>query len=201
MECKSGRRCGKFRTCERCAAIRSARIANMAEKMQKNHGSLAYAVLTGERQQDILREMKRVTEAGIWTIEVGEIYGGLHTNLIVPFDGELNDRGGVFIERIRGSVRSVAAYMSKQGAMPSKQAYSGRILGAWGSAIGHVLSSDAAGHEVARAAAANMFLINAGGGGRLPERKSDEQKKAESREQYREIAYRHLADLRAAVRR
>jgi len=167
--------------------------------MQANHGSLAYAVLTGEHQKDTLRSIKRVTKSGIWSIEKGEKYESLHTNLIVPFFDDEIAKCDVFIERIKGSPRSVAAYISKKEGMPEKSVYSGRLLGAWGNCIDHVLKSESIGHEVARAAAASMFLVNQIDG-KLPQKKTENKKRAESREEYREIAYRHLEELRAAVR-
>lgn len=173
-------------------------IADTAEcRLARNH-YVSYVVVKTNNPKTLeadkarlMRSVRDISSGGVWTIEKGEEFGGLHINMIIASErplrikriektwghlgevyaepvydwmaywrevsGQLDDRGKPVYkqqlddfytywsnnrsgkkpafesyERASTSVRSVAAYSSKQEGYPSKEEYSGRIYGAWG---------------------------------------------------------------------
>lgn len=197
IDCEGNRRCGIIRRCERCARIRAAKVADRAERLETDHGRLAFMVLKPEQNtgQSIRQLRDRIVRAkiattGIWTVETGGIFAGLHLNIIAP--EQARDRVGVsYSELIKTSTRAAASYICKREGMPDTGQYSGHLLGGWGSPVAHLMK---AGHgvEIVQAAAVQMAL----GDGRQVEQVQQAQGEAID---YKAIAMRHLKDLYRAI--
>jgi hypothetical protein len=85
---------------------------------------------------------KKLAPAGLWTIETGELFAGLHLNLIVP-KSALQGKTEQFSyqEEIRSSVRAVASYIMKRTGIPAPEQYGGRLMGEWGTIAQMVMAS------------------------------------------------------------
>jgi len=139
-DCTGKHFCKKWRICERCARIRAAQFADRAKDLEARHGRLILARAKPDTnsesamrrlRDDIMR--KKLAPAGLWTIEAGELFAGLHLNLIVP--EAVYKTGSKYIEYaevVRTSARAVAAYIAKRTGMPAPEQYSGRLMGEWG---------------------------------------------------------------------
>ena len=148
-DCTGQHLCGHWRTCERCARYRAAKIADRAQFLEARFGKLALARITPEINSE--HEMKKLRDrlvrqklapAGIWTIETGEQFLKLHLNLLLPHEAAAANKGVFdYTEPVRSSARSVAAYIAKRKGMPLPHQYSGRLQGEWGSIAQHVMKS------------------------------------------------------------
>lgn len=132
--------CRQWRTCARCAAIRQAKAADYAEALEKTHGHLWLSVLKpDENTEHAIRALRAhmlrntVAPAGLWSIETGSKYAGLHLNLLTP--------GRPFTDRlmkttwsaaINTTSRAAAAYITKQSGAPAETQYNGRLYGTFG---------------------------------------------------------------------
>lgn len=138
--CSAERPCSDFRTCPACARKRQAAIADTAEKMEAMGEPLHLTVI---RPPANTAESLRATRAaifraglakmGIWTVETGGQFAGLHLNVLstapkVP----PSFRGLTWSEAINTSARVAAAYITKQSGMPPASQYSGRLYGTFG---------------------------------------------------------------------
>jgi hypothetical protein len=210
--------CGKWRTCERCARIRSAKLANRAEYLQNRFGQLALAVIKPhENTAAALRSIKEkvlrkeLAPAGIWTIETGSLFCGLHLNLLTPATAaRAIHEAGHHVELLRNSARSAAAYITKRGGMPPPEQYSGRLMGEWGKVAQVIMESRWPAVDTAKAALYEWSLMS-------PQQKADksaiyrdhmdfaqnhQQVKIEkTKAEYAEIARRNLSNVYAAVGR
>lgn len=206
--CRPRERCNKWRECDRCARIRQAKIADVAEnRLARNH-YLTYVVLTTSEpltlpadREKLIRSVQRLSSGGLWTVEAGEQFRGLHVNLLLASEKPIKiarirkiwgDLGEVhaepvfgwreywnevekklpnngrhtgtkpvftnhltqlyerFADKYRGQTgglkdsgegaRNVAAYIAKRSGQPTKEEYSGRIYGTWGTARGSLKS-------------------------------------------------------------
>lgn len=135
--CEPRKRCGDWRTCPRCAALRQAHVADRAEALERQFGQLQFTVIKPE--ENTAAEIRRIKAsllrrtlipAGIWTIETGEKFNGLHINMITP-PGQMPEikRATTYTELIRTTARVAAAYATKQSGMPSPDQYEGRLFG------------------------------------------------------------------------
>lgn len=96
--CTPYSRCNQWRECERCSRIRQAQIADVAEaRLARNH-YLTYIVLKtnspltlADDRKRFLRSVTRLSSGGIWTVEVGEEFRGLHVNLLVASERPLRE--------------------------------------------------------------------------------------------------------------
>jgi len=164
--CKGRHYCGHWRKCDRCAAIRAARFADRAEYLEHRHGKLALAIAKPASNDaasikhlhgKLLRQ--KLAPSGLWTIETGELFAGLHLNLLIPAENMHQATGSVeHIEIVRTTARAAAAYISKRKGMPTERQYSGRLLGEWGSCIQHLMRSDNLQAAPCQAAALAMAL-------------------------------------------
>lgn len=158
--------CGKWRTCDRCARARAARIADRAEYLEHRHGRLALAVATPqENTASALRALRdkllraKLAPAGIWTIETGELYAHLHLNLLIPAASIIHARHMVdHVELVHQTTRAAAAYICKRKGMPTETQYRGRLQGEWGNVTKHLMSTKDLAAAAAQAAAINMAL-------------------------------------------
>lgn len=153
-ECSRTNPCNRPRECPWCARRRQGRIADAAEMMAASaiaDGS-SWAMLTVIKataptaantrmtRAQIIAELRRLgCSRGMWTIEKGEEFGALHTNILHLMPDEVPPPHPAYeahhsIIRLTtaADLRPTAAYISKQSAMPDPEQYSGRLYGGWG---------------------------------------------------------------------
>lgn len=209
--CAPKQRCGNVRTCEHCARRRQQIAADKAQKMAFEHGQLWLSVFTPHQNQ--AQEIRRIRAAllrkgfankGMWSVETGEKFGGLHLNTITtrPTFSQINN-ADTHIERIATTARAAAAYITKQKGMPSTTQFSGKLLGWWGQAGQFATTQDAP--PIIQAAALNDLLDTPDGPRKFKFSGLEEQPLEPvpelSREQYQALARKHLAALYAASER
>lgn len=170
--------CRRWRTCARCARIRQAHIATLAETRAAGP-YITWACLDYDAaaKTAILRSRAFAGTGGLWTIEHGTKPGGrgLHVNLLIDRpDGPPPDaadiaraapKHNVWAEPIaRADVRNVAAYISKRSQYPDPALYAGRLMGTWGHWRGPVdiLATDTDAPPLAQAAALQTTLQASG---------------------------------------
>ncbi len=175
-KCTSSSRCRNARGCEYCAAVRQQQIAGVAEKLEQHYGALTMTVLRPE--QNTAAAVKAVhasfmrralAPAGIWTVEQGTLFGGLHLNILSPQPLPARWKGECYSEVLRITARDAAAYISKREGMPSQQQYAGRLYGTFGK-IGEILATQ----EYAPVVQAAALEVAMGGGGQRTTTKGDE---------------------------
>lgn len=157
--CSGVNHCGNARNCERCARLRQKKIADVAEKLEQQHGQLTLTVLVPEKntQEEIARLRasfirRTISTAGIWTIETGCSFAGLHLNILSPRPAKTTWRGAKsYSELVQTTSREAAAYISKRSGMPPVEQFSGRLYGSFGQLFTY-LSSEAMPIEVQAAA-------------------------------------------------
>lgn len=138
--CSSRSRCGNARTCDFCARARQQKLANYAEHMEKQHGQLTLTVLCPDKnsQQEINRlrasfVRRSLAPAGIWTVETGSQFNGLHLNILSPRPAPARWRDcKTYSELVQTTSREAAAYIAKRSGMPQPEQYAGRLMGTFG---------------------------------------------------------------------
>lgn len=219
--CAPGRLCHRWRVCPRCAGIRQAKAADLAER-RAIAPAITWACLDFDREtkQSVLRSAALIGTGGIWTIEHGERAGGrgLHLNLLI----DAADRVQVTAERLaravpgrdvwaqtvpRADVRNVAAYIHKRRQAPDPDRYDGRISGTWGHWRGaaEILATDREAGPIVQAVAIQTGLERAGvlpqdaarrAAAFVPFYNGQQPKAPElSREEYRAIAEKNLSGI------
>jgi hypothetical protein len=167
-DCRGNHYCHHWRICERCARIRQAKLAERAEYMELRQGKLALAVWkpdhnTAQAIKNIRDKLVRskLAPSGIWTIETGELYAGLHLNTIFPARYIEDARHkAAHVEIVRSSARAAAAYIAKRSGMPSVKQYAGRLMGEWGTILQHITASQSQETATVKAAAVNMSMMS-----------------------------------------
>ena len=221
--CAQGHLCHKWRICPRCAAIRQARLADLAER-RTIAPALTWACLDydPETKKKVLRSAALIGTGGIWTIEQGELATGrgLHLNLLIDPAAQPEITAGRIARSAAGAevwaqpvprcdVRNVIAYINKRRQMPHTDRFAGRIMGTWGHwrGVAEILATDSV-HTPAtvQAVAIQTGLQRAGVLEKSPQFVPffNGQKPPEPRltaEEYREKAERHLAPLLAILGR
>lgn len=217
-DCKLNPPCGHWRTCELCARIRQKKIADAAQALEAKQGRLCLSVARPpENTAGAIRSLRdqivrsKLAPAGIWTIETGELFMGLHLNILAParFSDALR-RAGHHVELVQSSARAAAAYISKRAGMPEEQQYRGRLYGKWGNISEVIMTSESLETAAPRAALSEWSLMSEQDkayaqqgwhrckGGYV---KGEPAKPERTAEEYRAIAARHLPNLLAAVGR
>lgn len=183
--CHSGSRCKKFRTCEHCARIRQAQVADVAEAGAKKSPITTYAVIrcydrfaVARHRAKFIKQMKDATLGGIWTIEDAD-FSGLHLNIIAGTNKPIES---VDIARMWGyrgdadiwaqavdykDVRNVAAYICKRESIPAKDRFGGHTYGSygqWKTPLGALVEARQQ-YPLAAAVALEVMLKEAGIGG------------------------------------
>ncbi len=151
QSCSDVNHCGNARTCERCARERQRRIADKAEALEKQYGQLTFTRLTPEKNtQDEIRRLRAsflrraLAPAGIWTVETGEKFKGLHLNILSPAPAPAKWRNcTTYSELLQTTARDAAAYIAKRSGMPAIEQFAGNLYGAFGQ-IGAILASQRA---------------------------------------------------------
>lgn len=170
--CNSRSRCGNPRNCDDCALIRQRKIADRAESLEKQYGTLTMMVLKPDNTQAATKAlhakfMRRVLMAkdeelaGLWTIEKGEQFGRLHINVLAtkPLSIPKKWQCESYSELVTVTARDAAAYIAKRAGMPEPQQYSGRLYGAFGK-VSDILASE----QVAPVVQAAAIEVALGGG-------------------------------------
>jgi hypothetical protein len=162
-ECTPRSRCRNARGCEYCARVRQQQIGAVAEKLEQQHGQLTMTVLKPE--QNTAKAVKALhasfmrralAPAGLWTVEQGTLFGGLHLNILSPKPLPARWRGQCYSELLTMTARDAAAYISKREGMPEPVQYSGRLYGSWGK-VGEVLMRQG-GNAIVQAAAVELAM-------------------------------------------
>lgn len=202
--CSSRSNCNNIRECNHCAQERQGRIAGVAEEIEKQYGQLTMTVIKPEQNTSAaIRAVhasflrRALTPAGIWTIETGELFNGLHINILSPEIMAARWKGcKTYSEAVRTTARDAAAYISKRSGMPALEQYNGRLYGAFGK-IGEMLV-DQEHYPVVQAAAVELVLS-----GKRPEPVPSEpaERIDISLDTRRDVMRRHLPNLYKAVRR
>lgn len=203
--CRKTRRCGLFKTCEICAKIRQAHIATIAEKLDKSGNQLYFTVLKpNENTQKAIKALRasiirrKLTAGGLWTVEKGEKFNQLHLNLISEkIDTSKINKATSWSEAISSSTRAAAAYICKQKGIPDENQYSGQLYGTFGS-IFEIATSKSMPICI-KAKAIDMTLSTNSKSDQKSQIVKDDEKQKQVREktkqEYQEIAHRHLANL------
>lgn len=137
--CKKGSRCGLFRICKFCARVRQAHVADIAEQVLSHYPVLYPARITPDINSPV--EIERIKSAikrqlgaysGLWSVEVGEVFGLLHLNIITPKNILKPIKGTHYWQgQALENLRRYAAYMVKPSQIPDLSQYSGRQFGTW----------------------------------------------------------------------
>ena len=149
--CTSSSRCGNIRKCLKCSKYRQAHIADLADLLEKKHGPLSLTVLVPElnTQAEIKRLRasfirRAISPAGIWTVETGTEFNGLHLNILSPSPARTKYRKcKTYSELVQSTSRDAAAYISKQSGMPAITQYAGNLFGGFGQFINFCLDDKA----------------------------------------------------------
>lgn len=231
--CAGVNRCGNSKICARCASIRQAKLATMAEKLEKEFGQLSLTVLCPEKNTpDEIKRLRAsfvrraIAPAGLWTIETGRQFAGLHINILSPTPALKRwKKAASYSELVLTTAREAAAYISKRSGMPPIEQYSGKLYGSFGQLFQYLINEKA----TAEVQAAAIEVSLSGENYKMPKNKifSREQdwsrlnhgrptfynpdfpndcnpplKEIEStREQRLEIMRKHLPNLNAAIKR
>lgn len=211
--CAPGRLCRRWRVCARCARIRQARIAAMAERLAALYPSLSWSVVHPSRRGVAALAAAKAAWArlhapsgAIWTVERGCAPGALHLNVL---HGPLPVRDSRLYTQHREprilSPRAVGAYISKREGAPDAAAWPGRCSGTIGPLWRYLAAAKdapvAAAAAIEYAADPPAALARAGLAPDCqappppPPRGASVPEESLSWEQYREIARRHLPNL------
>jgi len=145
-----------------------------------------------------------VAQAGLWTIETGEKFAGLHLNIISTKPTIPKIRGATsWSAQLETSARIAAAYIAKQSGMPDTHQFDGRLYGTFGAFADIVTGRQMP--SVVVAASLQVAMRPVGGPLTRSERREFAElaarKEYRSAEEYREIARTHLPDIFAALRK
>lgn len=138
--CLPRARCRKWRTCEVCARIRQAKIADAAERLATIAPKLNWACIQPDHAGAAALAAARAEflaaadpPGAIWTVEQSPTTGRLHCNILTPTEPDRPLRKSrLWIAPVAGDVRHVAAYIAKRDQMPAKAEYGGRLYGTAG---------------------------------------------------------------------
>lgn len=202
--CRPGNRCRRWRECDACARIRQARIADRAEAVLRGHMQLQLIVIkpaepTPRGMQAAIRAAIRNNglTAGVWTVELGTEAATLHGNIIAP-DAPIRPSSTyhAHAEPLREHVRAVAAYISKRSQVPPADCYTGKTWGSWGR-LGDMLTTAAMPAIVQGAEIEQQLNGRTHRPGTRPDILTAPPSAPLTKDQYREIAARHMPTLAA----
>lgn len=203
--CSTRSRCGNARECEYCATTRQMQIAGMAEALGEQWGQLTMTVIKPESNTAAAVKavhasfMRRaLAPAGIWTVETGELFGGLHLNILSPKPMAARWRGcETYSELLRTTARDAGAYIAKREGIPSAEQYPGRLYGSFGQ-IGEILATQER-MPILQAAAIEVAMGGGKGAEVNPPLKLEGRTRETTKEERAEIMRRHLPNLYAAM--
>lgn len=116
------------------------RIAGVAERIEQQYGTLSMTVIKPEQNTEAaIRAVKasflrrKLAPAGIWTVETGTLFDGLHLNVLSPQPLHVRlKKSESYSEILRTTARDAAAYIAKRSGMPSRERYGGELWGSFG---------------------------------------------------------------------
>lgn len=202
--CNRFNRCRRYRTCDDCARLRQAHIADVTEQLLGQYSSIYMARLTPYNNTEA--EIKRLKAAikrrlgendAIWSIEQGSEKNLLHINLLSPVEFFKSFKLAEYWQGKQvENLRQAAAYMLKRSQIPELSAYSGRQFGSFRSMSELYSASEQL--PIIQAAAAEKITL---AGWPLPtpyvERQREIERMRTSDRSYSDIANDHLHKLRA----
>lgn len=201
--CNRYHRCRQYRTCDDCARLRQAHIADIAEQLLGQYQALYTARITPyiNTSSEIARlkaAVKRQLETNdaLWSVEQGSEKGLLHLNIISPVAFFKKFKLAEYWqgEQVR-NIRQAAAYMLKKSQIPELAAYPGRQFGAFKSLSDLFTAKDQL--PIIQAAHAEQITL---AGWPLPspyvERQEEIARMRKSDRSYSDIANDHLHKLR-----
>jgi hypothetical protein len=164
QKCSTRSRCRDVRACDFCAARRQKQIAGVAESVEASYGQLTLTTIKPEQNtEEAIRALRAsfmrraLAPAGIWTVETGSLFSGLHLNILSPKPLPAQWRKcETYSELVQTTARDAAAYISKRSGMPPVDQFRGRLFGAWGK-VGEILLSEGVA-PVVQAAAVELTL-------------------------------------------
>lgn len=204
--CNRYRRCRQYRTCNDCARLRQAHVADLAEQLFADYQAVYQSRFTpyDNSYRGIARvkaAIKRQLDANdaLWSVEVGSEKGLLHLNIISPKEVFKQIKNTEYWQGQQVlNLRQLAAYMVKPDQIPSLAAYPGRQYGALKSLRDLFSAKDQS--PIIQAAYAEKITL---AGWPLPSPYVERQKAIEdmrkSKSDYEQIADNHLQKLRAFV--
>lgn len=162
--CSWRSRCENVRNCEFCAKARQMKIAQVAENIENSYGQLTLTTIKPEQNtEEAIRALRSsfmrraLAPAGIWTVETGSLFAGLHLNILSPKPLPAQWRKcETYSELVQTTARDAAAYIAKRAGMPPVDQFRGRLYGAWGK-VGEILLSEGVA-PVVQAAAVELTL-------------------------------------------
>jgi predicted transcriptional regulator len=201
-DCTPRSRCRNARECDHCAGVRQSQIADIAERIEEEHGALTLTVIKpAENTMAAVKALhasfmrRALAPAGLWTVETGEQFRRLHLNILSPKPLPAKWRHCQSYEQlVCTTARDAAAYIAKRAGMPDELQYRGRLYGSWGQ-VGVILATQEQ-YPVVQAATLEIVL---GGGERIESRANAPP--ARSKEDFAEIMRRHLPVVRALTGR
>lgn len=136
----------------------------MAEKIEQQYGQLTMTVLKPEQNTaEAVRALRAsflrraLAPAGIWTVETGTQFAGLHVNILSPKPLPVRWRNcETYSELLRTTARDAAAYIAKRSGMPAREQFEGRLWGSFGQVVALLSSQEAL--PVVQAAAIEIQL-------------------------------------------
>jgi hypothetical protein len=204
--CSRYHRCKRYRTCDDCARLRQAHIADTAEQLLSKYNDIYMARFTpySNTQAEIIRLKEAIKRRldrsdAVWSIEQGTEKGLLHINLLSPVEFFKQFKLAEYWQSRRiENIRQAAAYMIKREQIPAIVAYSGRQFGTFKSMA--ELYADKKQTPIIQAAAAETITL---AGWPLPEPYVARQKeiarmRAEAKS-HKSTADDHLQKLRLYV--
>ena len=151
FNCTSVNHCGNIYTCERCARERQRKLADKAELLEKHFGPLTLTVLVPESNtQEAIRRLRAsfirrtLASSGLWTIETGSQFAGLHINFLSPAPITASWKNAkCYSELVNTTSREAAAYIAKRSGLPPKEQFIGRTSGTFGQLFNYLSNKDA----------------------------------------------------------
>lgn len=206
MHCLPHSRCGKYRVCAFCARVRQAHVADLAEKLFAEYGTVYLARFTPELNTK--SEIERLKDAikrqldhehGLWSIESGTDKNLLHINVLshMPRFKQLK-RAEYWQGQQAKNIRQLAAYMVKQSQIPPIEIYNGRQFGTWQS-MKSALENKQQLPIIQAAQAENHTLSSFSLNPIYLERQAEIARMRANNRNYEDIANDHLPKLRAFV--
>lgn len=204
--CTPNQRCRYYRTCDACARLRQAHVADLAERLLSQYPAVFLSRFTPytNTKQEIERLKASIKRQlgnynAIWSIELGQEKKLLHLNILSASPSFKQPKNTEYWQgQSAQNIRQLAAYMVKKDQIPPIEVYQGRQFG--GLTSMSMLLQDKKQEPIIQAAYHEKITLM---GMVLPEpyiarQKAIEKMRAESKD-YKSIADSHLMKLRAFV--
>lgn len=204
--CAPGNRCRNYSTCYQCKQIRQKKIGDEATRIFIADKQLTFTIITpNERGQSALKQYKRAYlkrcafEVALFTVEKGALSQRLHLNLIHDGYAPTQQQScQVWQEKAIRKARDLAHYIAKPESQPTRDEYQGKTWGTLGQ-ITRLLADPTQPLHINMAAAETMLDLQTDNPHQPCEPLIKYEKNQLTRDQYRDIAARHLPKLHALL--